>query len=122
VGTGAPLPLLLGAIGLLGAAFICVDRMVLTRYELRADGLEVLRPSGRRFYPAGDLRVATVRKHAVTSAMRLHFTTTFVDIEDRCVEAPVQRVARVIERHWKKPVTGAKRLTWFAVDLAETRQ
>jgi hypothetical protein len=91
---------------LLVATFIFLDQYFLRRCVFQADGLWVHGLLGKKFFPHASLSETEVKKTTLWSRLQLHFGTQTVTLEDRVMDLPVVRLARIVEREWGHGVHG----------------
>ena len=93
---------------LLVATVVFLDQYCLRRCIFQQDGLWVHGLFGRKFYPHSTLRETEVKKTNLWSRMKLHFGSATVTIEDRVVDLPIVRLARIVEHEWGHGVHGVR--------------
>jgi len=91
------------------ATFVFLDNYCLRRCIFQHDGLWVHGLLGRKFYPHATLRETEVKKTSLWSRMRLKFGNSTVTLEDRVMDLPVVRMARIVEHEWGHGVHGVKK-------------
>lgn len=96
------------AVSLLVAAYVFLDQYCLRRCIFEADGLWVHGLLGRKFFPHTALSETEVKKTNLWSRMKLHFGLQTVTLEDRVMDLPVVRLARIVEREWGHGVHGVR--------------
>ena len=93
---------------LLVATYVFLDQYFLRRCIFQVDGLWVHGLLGKKFFPHSALSETEVKKTTLWSRMRLHFGTQTVTLEDRVMDLPVVRLARIVENEWGHGVHGVR--------------
>lgn len=94
------------AVSLLVATYVFLDQYCFRRCVFQTDGLWVHGLLGKKFFPHASLSETEVKKTTLWSRLKLHFGSQTVTLEDRVMDLPVVRLARIVEREWGHGVHG----------------
>lgn len=91
------------------ATLVFLDQYCLRRCVFQHDGLWVHGLFGAKFYPHATLKETEVKKTNLWSRLKLRFGNSTVTLEDRVMDLPVVRLARIVEHEWGHGVHGTHR-------------